>query len=121
MLEPSWLYNDPIARRQAGAETRKGHLDTKSLIFDWNGTLFGLADDADQNKALARAVGSDLARSIARGRVWRVPALLALLRTRRKLRSQLDEHQAGNRDNSHFIWSLLFLELWHKQFKDETH
>lgn len=30
----------------------------------------------------------------------------------------LDEHQGGNRDNSFYIWALLMLELWHKQFVD---
>ncbi|MHC4270566.1 MAG: asparagine synthase (glutamine-hydrolyzing), partial [Planctomycetota bacterium] len=33
-----------------------------------------------------------------------------------QVRYILDEHQLGNRDNSFFIWALLFLELWHKQF-----
>lgn len=36
----------------------------------------------------------------------------------KQVRYLLDEHQSGNRDNSHYIWTLLFLELWHRQFID---
>lgn len=35
-----------------------------------------------------------------------------------QVRYILDEHQKGSRDNSFFIWALLVLELWHKQFID---
>jgi asparagine synthase (glutamine-hydrolysing) len=31
------------------------------------------------------------------------------------VRQMLDEHDAGRRDNSHWLWSLLMLELWFRQ------
>jgi asparagine synthase (glutamine-hydrolysing) len=30
----------------------------------------------------------------------------------------LDEHRANRRDNSKAIWTLLMLELWHREFID---
>ncbi len=32
----------------------------------------------------------------------------------------LDEHERGRRDHSSRLWSLLMLELWHRQFVDQT-
>lgn len=32
----------------------------------------------------------------------------------------LDEHQQGRLDHSHQLWALLVLELWHRQFVDQT-
>jgi asparagine synthase (glutamine-hydrolysing) len=32
----------------------------------------------------------------------------------------LDEHDSGRRDNSHWLWSLLMLELWFRQLEPET-
>jgi asparagine synthase (glutamine-hydrolysing) len=31
-----------------------------------------------------------------------------------------NEHQSGRRDHRHRIWSLLMLELWFRQFADNT-
>jgi len=35
------------------------------------------------------------------------------------LRHMLNEHNAGRRDNSHWLWSLLILELWFRQVVDQ--
>ena len=35
----------------------------------------------------------------------------------RFLRDLLDEHDRGRRDNSHWLWMLLMLELWFREFK----
>ena len=32
----------------------------------------------------------------------------------------LDEHERGRRDHSMALWSLVMLELWHRQFLDTT-
>ena len=37
---------------------------------------------------------------------------------KKKLKALLDEHQTRDRDNSHLIWTLLCLELWHREFVD---
>jgi asparagine synthase (glutamine-hydrolysing) len=31
------------------------------------------------------------------------------------LRHMLDEHQRGRRNNSHWLWNLLALELWYRE------
>ncbi|HRH45926.1 MAG TPA: asparagine synthase (glutamine-hydrolyzing) [Pyrinomonadaceae bacterium] len=35
------------------------------------------------------------------------------------IQTLLDEHHKGRRDNSHSLWVLLNLELWHRQFVDK--
>ena len=34
------------------------------------------------------------------------------------VRYLLDEHESGRRDNSHWLWSLLMLELWLRRMED---
>jgi asparagine synthase (glutamine-hydrolysing) len=33
------------------------------------------------------------------------------------LKAMLDEHQSGRRDNSHWLWILLMLEMWFREFE----
>jgi hypothetical protein len=36
------------------------------------------------------------------------------------LRYLLEEHQSGRRDNSSWLWQLLFLELWFREVEQPT-
>jgi asparagine synthase (glutamine-hydrolysing) len=36
------------------------------------------------------------------------------------LRTMLDEHDSGRRDNNHWLWSLLMLELWFRDLESST-
>ena len=40
--------------------------------------------------------------------------------TRRHVELLLDEHERGRRDHSMALWSLLMLELWHRQYLDRS-
>ena len=36
------------------------------------------------------------------------------------MKTLLEEHDSGRRDNSHWLWTLLMLELWFRQWQDAT-
>jgi hypothetical protein len=37
------------------------------------------------------------------------------------VRSLLREHDSGRRDNSHYLWALLMLEMWFLRLRADTY
>lgn len=69
----------------------------KTIISDWNGTLFEYATDEIQNKKLAYAVLDDAKRGVRRGRIWRIADVFGLMKTKSELKKRLQEYHSGKR------------------------
>jgi asparagine synthase (glutamine-hydrolysing) len=106
----------PASMKLAGNETK--HILKRAVsdlvpkeILNRPKQGFGVPVQEWINQQLRERMHEILSDSRTRERGYVNPAYLEVL---------LDEHERGRRDHSVGLWALLMLELWHRQFVDES-
>ncbi len=106
----------PASMKLAGVETK--HILKRAVsdlvpkeILNRPKQGFGVPVQEWINQQLRGRMQETLSDSRTRQRGYVNPAYLNVL---------LDEHERGRRDHSVSLWALLMLELWHRQFVDES-
>ena len=70
----------------------------KTIISDWNGTLFKYPTDEIQNRKIAFSVASNsIKQALLHGRIWKVGSIVKLLRIKSKLENKLQEYYKGEK------------------------